>query len=327
MNDDLLVKYLAGDADEKERLRVKNWVQADKSNEQHYAQLRLIWEESEKLASKSQANEDKAWERFRERIEKASGDPEQTGAGADNVRRIGPSWRWLRIAASAALIITAGWLVRSLVLSRSMVKLASGQSVLAETLPDGSVVTLNRDSRLSYPSGFAGENRSVTLQGEAFFKVAPDKNKPFIIKVNDVTVRVTGTSFNIKSRNDITEVIVETGVVRVSKQLQEVELKAGEKTTASGETTSLVKESTRNELYKYYRTREFVCDGTPLSELVSVLNEAYNSRIEIPDKELRQLRITTTIFKNDSLDKTLTLLSETFDIEVHYEENRIILKR
>src|SRR3546814_17421332 len=62
------------------------------------------------------------------------------------------------------------------------------------TLADGSVVTLNKNSELSYPRRFTGSSRTVSLQGEAFFDVETDREKPFVISVNDVEVEVTGRS-------------------------------------------------------------------------------------------------------------------------------------
>ncbi|HYH56219.1 MAG TPA: FecR domain-containing protein [Anseongella sp.] len=330
MNDDLLVKHLLGEASDRERLRVEEWIRAAQANERHYEQLRLIWTESRKLAPSGQVDEDAAWERLRKRIGASA--LEERIAGQRAAKKPGAArepLRWLRIAAGIALIFALGWIIRFLLLEGplgSRAELASGQQVLEETLPDGSRVVLNKNTVLRYPRGFSGESREVTLQGEAFFNVLPDKSKPFLIRVNDVTVRVTGTSFNVKSSRGNTEVIVETGTVRVSQRQQEVELKAGERATATGESAALVKASTQNALYKYYRTQEFDCNRTPLGELVEVLNEAYGVRIVVLDKELEQLPI-TAVFKNESLEQILAVISRTFDIEIEHQENRILLKR
>src|SRR6185295_8602769 len=77
----------------------------------------------------------------------------------------------------------------------------TGQNVLVDTLSDGSVITLNKRSTITYPSKFKGNTRAIALKGEAFFNVAPDQKKPFIISVNDEQETVVGTSFNIKSEN------------------------------------------------------------------------------------------------------------------------------
>ena len=94
-----------------------------------------------------------------------------------------------------------------------------------DTLPDGSFVTLNKNSSIHYPKKFPGRKRNIELKGEAFFTVTPDKEKPFVISVNDVTVTVVGTSFNIKSVSGKTQVVVESGIVQVTKNNKTIELK------------------------------------------------------------------------------------------------------
>lgn len=333
MNDDLLVKYLAGEADEQERLQVEEWLQNER-HVQEYRRMERIWTESEQLASSSAVDEHAAWERFSERIRRPEyfvgqwqgGPPVSSQAGLKRPPRALRTW--LRTAAALALLLTAGWL-GWYVLEKNRpgtVELVSGGEVKEAVLPDGSVVTLNRNSHLSYARKFRGQDRLVSLRGEAFFKVASDRNKPFIISVNDLHVAVTGTSFNIKSRNGLTEVIVETGSVDVSRGGEKVTLQPGEKATSGNREGGLVKQRTSSALYKYYRTNKFVCNATPLQELVDALNEAYGVRILVPDPALQQQTI-TTIFENESLDRILEVISDTFNITVRYEEKQIILKR
>jgi ferric-dicitrate binding protein FerR (iron transport regulator) len=143
--------------------------------------------------------------------------------------------------------------------------------------------------------------------------------------VNDVEVKVVGTSFNIRSENGVTEVIVETGVVQVTRNGKTVELRPSEKLKLGEQDTVLVKEKVEDRLYNYYRSKEFVCDDTPLWKLVEVLNEAYGANIIIENKDLRGLKLNTT-FNNESLDRILEVIATTFDITVTPEKDRIILK-
>ncbi len=203
--------------------------------------------------------------------------------------------------------------------------LASGQSILTEKLADGSEITLNKQSSLHYPKSFKGKTRSVELKGEAFFKITPDKAKPFIIDVKDVQVTVVGTSFNVREDSNYVEVLVETGTVKVSRDGQEVTLQAGEKISMpfAGKVTE--KEQVSDQLHNYYRTKEFVCDDTPLWKLVQVLNEAYKTNIVFGREELKDLRMNTT-FYNESLDQVLEVIHLTFNITVRKENGRIILE-
>lgn len=297
---------------------MKEWIDAGEANRDYFEQLRRIWDTSKQLALQSTADENKAWERFQQRVGRK-----------DEPAVILPAKKfpWLRIAAAAILIMGIGilgylWMHRQTPPEQLLVQ--AQQNVLTDTLPDGSFITLNKQSSVSYPATFTGGTRDVALKGEAFFNVAPDKKKPFVIRVNDVQVTVVGTSFNIKSEGANTEVVVETGIVRVTKAGNTVELKAGEKITVA-DTDSLVKEAVTDQLYNYYRTREFVCDNTPLWKLVEVINEAYGVNITIGRQELRDQPLNTT-FNNESLDQVLHVISLTFDITVTRNGNQIILQ-
>lgn len=317
MNDDLLVKYLADEASEAEKSTVLQWISEHSDNERYFNHFRMIWEESETVALKGSADENAAWDRFRNKVILKQAPP----------ARIRSLSYWVRIAAVLVLIATAGGIAVSVYLNSRivrMVRLQSHDSTLSDTLPDGSVITLNRNSRLSYPSRFTGKTRNVSMEGEAFFKVAGDKSHPFIIKINDVTVTVVGTSFNIKSRHQKTEVIVESGIVRVFKNNDRVELKAGEKAT-TGKNGVLSKGINTSTLYHSYSNREFICHNTPLPELTAAVSDAYNVEIFIANKELEGSKISTTL-NNKSLEDILTVLSFTFNAEVEREGRRITLK-
>jgi transmembrane sensor len=136
---------------------------------------------------------------------------------------------------------------------------------------------------------------------------------------------VVGTSFNIRSAGGETEVIVETGVVQVTRNGKTVELGPKEKVVVAQRDTTLKKEVETEALYNYYRTREFVCDNTPLWKLVEVLGEAYGVNIVIDRPALRTLPLTTT-FNNESLDHILEVISMTFDIKVEREGGNIHLR-
>ena len=306
-----MVKYLLNEATADERDQVKEWL-ADDANLAYYNQLKRIWDESRGLALTSTADESKAWQKFQQKIHPT------------HVHRKG--FGWMRIAASVIIIVGLGLLAYRVFNDRTKARTVVAQkTILNDTLPDGSVVTVNKGSSISYLSKFKGETRNVSLKGEAFFNVTPNKKKPFIISVNDVQITVVGTSFNVKTINGNTEVVVETGIVKVTRAGKTVELKANEEVTVNATDSSLAIEKVSDQLYKYYRTKEFVCDDTPLWRLVEVINEAYNSHIVIGNPALKDMGITTT-FNNESLEQVLNVISITFNIKVIKEGDTIILQ-
>jgi len=291
---------------------VEQWLIADEANLAYFNQLKKIWDESRQLASTTTVDENKAWQKFQKKIHTAP------------VRSTG--LRWMRIAAAIFVFVGIGTLAYWLINNRvENVVVVAQERVLVDTLPDASRVIINKGSSLSYPSKFKDGTRQVALNGEAFFNVQPDKSKPFIVTVNDVQVTVVGTSFNIKSINGNTEVIVESGTVKVTRGNKSIELTRNEKLLVKVSDSLLKEEAVVDRLYKYYRTKEFVCDDTPLWKLVEVINEAYHSNVVIGNPALKDMSITTT-FHNESLDQVLNVISMTFDIKVIKEGDTIILK-
>ena len=130
----------------------------------------------------------------------------------------------LAIAASVLLVITFGviFVLQQVGKTQNLItKTTTRGQKSTITLTDGSQVRLNSESSLIYPERFEENVRSIQLVGEAFFDVARDENRPFIIKSGEVTTTVLGTSFNVSAFPDEDiEVTVATGKVKVSPSLE-----------------------------------------------------------------------------------------------------------
>lgn len=309
------MSYLLGELHPEEAERVRQWIE-DPANSTRYIQFKTIWEKSRELAAVSTVDENKAWNTFKTRIKNADQQPAP-------VVPLFKRFYVRAIAAVAILLIATGlfWWNQP----APQQTLVSGQTVINQKLADGSEITLNKQSSLHYPTTFKGKTRSVELNGEAFFNITPDKERPFIIDVKDIQVTVVGTSFNVREDSNYVEVLVETGIVKVSHEGNEVTLQAGEKIKMPFTGTVATKEKVSDKLHNYYRTKEFVCDDTPLWKLVQVLNEAYKTNIVFGKEELKDLRMNTT-FYNESLDQVLEVIHLTFNITVRKENGRIILE-
>lgn len=313
--DEILVKYLLNEASEKEVQVVRSWIEQSADNKKYYEHFRFIWNESKKAALTSTIDENTAWEKFETGLKEGRF---QKTAYLPETITLKPIRIFSRIAVAATILITIG--IAAYFYNISGTTIASGDKVLVKTLPDNSVITLNKNSEISYKKSFNKTDRHLALSGEAFFNVTPDKQKPFEIVVDDIKVTVVGTSFNINEDSKGTEVIVETGVVTVQLKDKIIKLMPGQKTFIPKGSYELLAQPNYNKLYNYYRTNEFICDNTPLNELVEILNKSYNANIRILRPEAAGLRLTTR-FSKENLDEILNIISETLNLKIEHEKN------
>ncbi|MFD2583386.1 FecR domain-containing protein [Pedobacter vanadiisoli] len=309
INDDLLAKYLLGEASVPESEQVEAWASSNPDHRKQLEDFRNILEVS-KLQTDHSIDEHEALGRLNIRL--------QRERKSINYKLV------LRWAAVIAIIFSAGLFGYNNLIANKINVSSSGET-LTQVLPDGSTAILNKQSSISFVGGFFNKTRAVKLKGEAFFRVSADKSKPFIISINDVQVTVVGTAFNVKGDEKETVVIVESGIVKVNNQKDSVRLTAGEKVEVSRNQVHLTKGQNQGKLYNYYYTNELICEATPLADLVLVLNEKFKSNIVIANPALKTLPISTT-FKQEPLKEILNVIAETFKIKVEYGQNVIKLR-
>src|SRR5215217_1677661 len=324
MTDELLIKFLLNETTEQEGVAVQEWLDADPANAAYFGQFEKIWKAGRKLGASSTVDTDLAWLKFKEKV--AAAVQEEDTQPEAVIMPLRQSFGWMKIAA-AVMLIGSVWLAYSLFGPDRYEELIAANEVLIEQLPDGSELTLNRNSEISYAANFK-HHRSVKLnKGDVFFNVAHDKSKPFVIDIDQVSVTVLGTSFNIKHLKEQTEIIVETGIVRVELNKEMVELRKGEKVLIDAASPKLIKEQNTDQLYNYYRSKLFIANDTPLEKLTATLNEAYGVEILISDPDLAAEPIFTTLPEEKGLEENLNTICSTLKLRMERNENRIMLSR
>jgi len=217
INDDLLIRYLADEVSEAERTAVENWLAENNAHQRRLDEYRTIFNESKALKSAGFGDTEKAWDQFKQLIDKQ----EEDEAPAY------PFKRWLRIAAVLLAVTSVSiWLYLR---QPGTVNYSAVNKPLVDSLPDGSLISLSAHSSLAFRPG---KVREAILKGEAFFEVRHDTAHPFRIRVNNLVVNVLGTSFNIRSIGDQTQIIVRSGVVGISGDNKSIQLQAGEQLLA-----------------------------------------------------------------------------------------------
>lgn len=326
--DELLAKYMIGEATPAEMELVVQWVKESEYNKKYFAHFKLIWETSKELKTESKIDVAASWEEFkkiRQNATQQSAVAQQPGAV---IRPLNGTFRWMKIAAIWVSVVGIAGLIYTFWYSGEpkLITLQSYNTITTDTLSDGSVITLNKNSVITYPEEFTGNTRSVRLiNGEAFFSIAHDHSKPFLVHLNDAVVKVVGTSFNISNNKTAAEIIVETGIVEVIREKVIIRLKPTEKAAIDYKSGAVTRGLSKDNFYNYYRTKEFVANQTPLWRVVEVLNAVYQVNIQIPDQALANRTLTTTL-RLGALEPNLELIATTFKVQIVHQAGKIIIR-
>lgn len=241
--------------------------------------------------------------------------------------------RWFsQIAAVVLLLIMTAYGVYSytknkMTMSDMIVAVEKGQKANI-TLPDGSLVWINSDSKLIYGSGFNDRERVLLLEGEAYFEVSPDKDRPFIVKTNDLSVKALGTSFDVKSYTDESEIstVLMTGKVEVCSFSDRQILLPNERIVFNRQTGKLKKNTVYDAKdYASWKDNILNFEAESFENIVRVLERYYNTRIVFETESLKQYRFTGTP-GNTSLESILQILSLTSPLDYEVKDSVIILR-
>ncbi|MCG8696605.1 MAG: FecR family protein, partial [Bacteroidales bacterium] len=258
----LLIKYHQNELNADEITLVENWLSESDENKKKYEQYIHVWRASQNVKVLDNLDIDSDWKLI---TNKAS--VKQLPLN----RTLG---YMLRIAAVLMLIFGSYWFLQEKILSPNylMVQNESIDKLKTITLPDGTKVTLNYQANLHYPKHFRKKTRDVKLEGNAFFEVAKNKNKAFVIETDKSLVEVLGTSFDIQAKQNKTIVTVASGKVRVSNKIKEriyVELTPNEQAIHEGE--KVYKHNVQVDNFLSWKTGIFRFKNHSLNEVMEIL--------------------------------------------------------
>ena len=322
----LITRYFYGEASPGEIRELEQWVKDDPANANLFSEYQSTWKTLENAKIETSTDLIREWTSLRSKL-KAIAD--ETPATAQDIQSVTVNMVsqkskfisfYLRIAAIFLLVAIPTYLLLRYFSAPAEKQYAAVTEMFEQTLPDGTIVTLNKGATLSFPSRFEGSFRKVTLTGEAWFEVAHDKSKPFIISAGNARIRVLGTSFfvNTKTSGNTKEVILSTGIVRVYYENNPEKMALlfpGEKAEMSSDGDEIIKTTNENVNYLSWKTKKMVFSNTPLVEVVALLTEVYNKRITLTGEQMNDCRITAT-FDNQPLRSVLNVLKATLDFHV-----------
>lgn len=193
-------------------------------------------------------------------------------------------------------------------------------------LEDGTKVWLNSETELSYPSSFSGDKREVTLVGEAFFEVTPNKEKPFWVNTNGMSVRVLGTSFNVcsyqGSENTSTTLVQGSVAVRTADGVEKTMIPS-ERLAYNKKSNQVSVEKVDTELYTSWINGVYIFKNAPLEEILEKLQRWYDFSIVYQDETLKHTRFSLTADRKTNIDKLLEVINYTSDVKLEKQGKSI----
>lgn len=203
---------------------------------------------------------------------------------------------------------------------------SGGQYMLI--LPDHSKVWLNAESSISYPSVFSGEERNVSLIGEAYFEVAKDKQHPFKVKAGDMEVKVLGTHFNIMSyaEEGQTQVALAEGSVRIDLGNNSRTLIPGQQASIKAGSTQIYLKNVDVDEVISWKNGLFQFDNAPLEQVMRQVERWYNVDV-VYNGAIPDLYITGMISRSNNVSKILALIEAAGGVNFEVGNKQIIVKK
>lgn len=317
---ELIGKYLAGQASQHEISELESWIKENPEHEKLFLEYKRLWIMSGFNKANDSIDVESEWKKLKSKL---FAEDVKVKSLYENTRS-GIFRPLLRYAAIFITVITLAGVLYLLLSKPEMEELAATNSIITTQLPDGSEVTLNLGSKLIYPSKFKGDTRSLKLEGDAFFKVTPDKTKAFIVHASQVVVKVLGTSFylNAKAEQPDVQVTVSSGKVSFEAGTEQVILIAGEKGIFDKEKGTLDKMANEDENFISWKTKKMVFHNEKLEVVFRKIGQTYGTTIKIISPEILECRLTAT-FDNQSLERVMEILKATFNLEISQQEGLI----
>jgi transmembrane sensor len=298
INDDLIVKYLCGEASPEEALSVEHWRLVSSENNIYFEQM----QQTHQLAYDRKIhipNKNLAWQTLEKAIQ-----PKQS------YKQI-----WMGLA---AVLVGGLLLVFTIInLSEKSIQIIANKENKQTILNDKSTVDIMPNSKIILLEGFGKTNRTLQLEGKADFRVEHEGSHPFIVKADDVFIEDIGTAFTVENQteSDTIYVVVNEGIVRLyDEHGHELIIKAGEKAWYIKSEKKIIADINTKVL-------KFDFKNTKLSDVVKILEENYEISVELIPQKIGDCTITTQFF-DEEVATIINVIAQSTGFKYQYQNNQ-----
>ncbi len=314
MNQELVHKYLKGEALPQEKLDILEWIEASAENRKQFMQFRRLYDSA-------------IWSETTQEYANHELIPQKRSFAIRFVREFSKAAAVIIIAVTATLFIQKTD-QQPMAVSTQTIEVPQGQHVNL-TLSDGTKVSLNSNSKFKFPSNFEANNRTVSLDGEGYFEVTHNAQRPFHVLTNKCDIKVLGTTFNVLaySNSTVFQTSLLKGSVRVSnfQTSENLLLKPNER--AELRNGKLLQTSIESQDDFLWRKGIYVFKDEPLREIFQKLESYYQTKIIIQNKDVGKLNCTGKFQQIEGLEHVMKVLQKAngFEYKRNEENNTIVI--
>jgi transmembrane sensor len=316
------IKYLTNTDSAGEHKEFDKWLALNSSNQSEFDKFRLFWEQLGDAYKTSEVDIEKGWKKVRQQT------IAQNKSRVINIRYV------FAVAAAVVLMVSIATFLfvreNKIGMGTNAYTIITSDNINEFTLADGSIISLNKQSQLKISGRFNRKFRTVELQGEAFFDVARNEEKPFVIYTGNTAVEVLGTSFNIRANEaekNIT-VTVNSGQVMfysLDKKNKSVKLEKGEEGNYNKDLKKITEVTSTDPNYLAWKTGVLQFNETPVREVLEAVGKVYGVSVVFENGE--EAGTFTGKFDNVPLQEVMDVLSLTLDIKFEKNNDKIVVLR
>ena len=318
--EELIIRYLQNEIQEDELRVLDAWIHESDANKAHFFELKGLFDTRKEVAFLHHYSVERSWERMAGKLDAISGVSVKS-------KVLGKQF-WLSFLRYAAIIVIAmgvgvgmnQWISNRLYagdMEYNEIVVEKGGRANTLLLSDGSKIILNASTRFKYPTSFNGDERVVHLEGEAYFEVAKNHSKPFIVKLKNQQITVLGTSFNIQAFNDdrfsvttlLSGSILLESFDAQGRKMSSMKLKPNQQARSDNRTGSIFLSETDASISNAWVGGKYRFKDETLVSIVKRLENYYGVNIRLAHDSLRNIRYTGTFSLDQGIQEVLDIIN------------------
>jgi len=299
--EEIIGKYLSGDATDAEKATVENWRNASEENSKSFFEFKTLWSQTAII------EKDRSDLLHRILDHESDNDSKQFFIG------------WWKYAVAAAIVVALGLV--------TYLQLNKGEKLIHE-LADGTIIQLHRGAKINSIK-YTENKRVIDINGKAYFNVERDENRPFVVNSKNSQVKVLGTSFIVDFTEFKSEVSVESGLVEFIKKSPDsnvaVKLEKGEMGLIDADNRGIIKKLNNNPNYLAWKTKKIIFEDSEMSEVKEILEDVYGINISIDNPSFQKCKLTAKLYKKKAKD-AIEIIARTFDVDYDFNGKSVTFR-